>query len=114
MRRYTSSLLLAAFLAAAFLAWSAHPLKAQTAYTITDLGSFPDDDSSLPENINFFGQIVGSAPTDGNDHAFLWDSASGMIDLGTLGDIYPAMLSALTPLDRWLVAPKRLLETAAR
>ena len=52
-------------------------------YEIIDLGSFGGTYSSA-QAINDAGQVVG---TSGRlDRAFLWDSSTGMIDLGTLPD----------------------------
>jgi probable HAF family extracellular repeat protein len=65
---------------------------AQT-YTITDLGVLSGDSASASIGINSFGQIVGCSdtsttyyPCSGSNpgHAFLWNSKTGMKDLGTL------------------------------
>lgn len=45
--------------------------------------------SSFASDINDLGQVVGSFTTsEGETHAFLWDSANGIQDLGTLGGSY--------------------------
>jgi probable HAF family extracellular repeat protein len=62
----------------------------QVQYTLTDLGTLPGTNSGRATGINNSGQVVGAAydilngsPSD--SHAFLWQSGSGMKDLGTLG-----------------------------
>lgn len=67
--------------------------SAQT-YKITDLGVLPGDTSSLSSWVNSVGQVVGCSDTSSGSafpcqgtntgHAFLWTSASGLQDLGTL------------------------------
>src|SRR5262249_6498226 len=52
-------------------------------YTVTDLGSLGVGES-FPLGINNRGQVVGAAPTNITDHAFLWQDGT-MTDLGTLG-----------------------------
>jgi len=53
-------------------------------YTLTDLGTLGGD--SWAYRVNNHGQVVGtSSRSDGIGRAFLWDTASGMRDLGTLG-----------------------------
>jgi len=56
---------------------------------MTDLGTLSGNPADLSEamGVNEAGQVVGIAVTgyQGYNRAFLWDSASGMIDLGTLG-----------------------------
>jgi probable HAF family extracellular repeat protein len=68
------------------------PSAAQT-YMVTDLGVLPDETASASIAINSHGQVVGCSdmsttyyPCNGTamGYAFLWDSASGMQDLGTL------------------------------
>src|SRR5258708_18517839 len=59
---------------------------AQSQYTITDLGTLPTFNSSQAGGINVSGQIAGwSTNNSGIDHAFVWTSGSGLLDLGTLG-----------------------------
>ena len=54
-------------------------------YLITDLGMLGGD-FSRAHGVNIHGQVVGESRTASGDlHAFLWDSAGGMRDLGTLG-----------------------------
>jgi probable HAF family extracellular repeat protein len=58
---------------------------AQSQYTITDLGTLPSFNSSDAGGINAPGQIAGwSHNNSGIDHAFVWTSGSGLLDLGTL------------------------------
>src|SRR5713101_1660732 len=64
----------------------AYRATAQTQYTITDLGTLPSFNSSEAGGINSSGQIAGwSHSNSGIDHAFVWTSGSGLLDLGTLG-----------------------------
>lgn len=53
-----------------------------------DIGTLVGDSSSRAYGVNDSGQVVGGSygDVDGTDrqHAFLWDSISGMIDLGSL------------------------------
>src|SRR2546427_8139166 len=66
---------------------------AQTTWTITDLGVFPGGSISQASGINNSGQVVGSSVLPGDvNHAFLWSSASGMQDLGTLGGTFSAAI----------------------
>ena len=51
-------------------------------YTITDLGTLGGS-SSMARGINELGQVVGDSWTlDDGRHGFLWDSSTGMMDLG--------------------------------
>jgi probable HAF family extracellular repeat protein len=55
-------------------------------YEIIDLGTLGGGFRTSAYGINDAGQVVGhSWNSDGDERAFLWDSANGMIDLGTLG-----------------------------
>jgi probable HAF family extracellular repeat protein len=84
---------------AAIAAGNAHSLAirpyprpvAPPPYTILDLGTFPTGESSYAYALNNVGQVVGEAHTGafGPDlieyvHAFVWDAAHGMQDIGTL------------------------------
>jgi probable HAF family extracellular repeat protein len=52
---------------------------------LLDLGTLPGGNRSFGNGINAAGQVVGQARTGtGQNHAFLWDPATGMQDLGTL------------------------------
>ena len=50
------------------------------AFTLTDLGSLGG--SSYAYGINNIGQVVGTSPILGHDHAFLWTAGTGINDLG--------------------------------
>ena len=67
-------------LALALLA--ASPTLATPIYSITDLGTLGGR-QSMAYGINDSGQVVGDSwlPGESADHAFLWDSADGMVDL---------------------------------
>jgi probable HAF family extracellular repeat protein len=55
-------------------------------YTITDLGVLPGGNYTQPTALNQHGGVVGAAnSTNSANHAFLWTSAQGLRDLGTLG-----------------------------
>jgi probable HAF family extracellular repeat protein len=64
------------------------PLAGAQSYSITDLGVFPGGDTTQPTGLNNHGVVVGSANTSGAAaaHAFVWTSAGGLRDLGTLGN----------------------------
>ena len=64
-----------------------HRATAQTTqYTITDLGTLPGFNSSEAGGLNASAQVAGwSHRTSGIDHAFVWTSGSGLLDLGTAG-----------------------------
>ena len=95
-----------ACLAALLLAGLPPPsAQAQTRYTITDLGRLPgsptNSNGAVPTAINNSGQVVGRADTGRLDftgfpiaHAFLWDAAHGMQDLGTFSSDVNANSSA--------------------
>jgi len=58
-------------------------------YSITDLGTLGSDPQSKAFGVNDYGEVVGysgmvQGPEEGR-RAFLWDSANGMQNLGTLG-----------------------------
>jgi probable HAF family extracellular repeat protein len=65
--------------------------------TVTDLGTLPDwGNNSTGAGINDSGQIVGysgSTLSSTYTHAFIWDAANGMRDLGTLGGQYAKAFS---------------------
>jgi len=65
--------------------------EAQT-YTITDLGTLWNGPpgsrggGTAAYGINNLGQVVGTSfENQGGWHPFVWDTNSGMVDLGTLG-----------------------------
>ena len=66
--------------------------RAQTSYTITDVGLLPDGMYSLGYGVNSSGQVTGRAATaDGLEHAFLYTPGVGITDIGTLpGGLYSA------------------------
>jgi probable HAF family extracellular repeat protein len=52
---------------------------------MTDIGTLPGDVFTFASGINSQGQVVGfSSSLLGQDHAFLWNAQSGMVDLSTL------------------------------
>jgi probable HAF family extracellular repeat protein len=60
-------------------------------YTLTDLGTLGGT-FTVPFGLNDAGQVVGESRTanaNNGTHPFLWDSSTGMQDLGTLGGSYP-------------------------
>lgn len=62
------------------------PLAAAQSYTVTDLGTLGGGNNSIPAAINDQGAVVGNATlSNGDQHAFVWTSTTGMRDLGTLG-----------------------------
>ena len=73
-----------------FLASANQALAATPQYTVTDLGTLPGGSGSYAEAINNNGQVVGYSYIGGDSvcHPFLWQSGSGMLDLGTLGGSY--------------------------
>lgn len=69
----------------ALLAILAAPAYAQGPWTITDLGTLGGPSSSALD-VNDSGQVVGWAfNAAGQQRAFVWTPANGMLDLGTLG-----------------------------
>lgn len=54
-----------------------------------DLGTLRPDDLGIAsaQGVNAAGQVCGFAtsPTAGDEHAFIWTAADGLIDIGTLG-----------------------------
>ena len=70
-------------------------------YKIWDLGSLKnpanptDPDESIAYDVNKYDVVVGSSMASGTEeHAFIWDAATGMTDLGTLpgGDLSRAFI----------------------
>ena len=60
-------------------------VQAAPLYTITDLGTLGGGVIEA-RDINNIGQVVGWAQrNDGGISAYVWDSSTGMQDLGTLG-----------------------------
>jgi probable HAF family extracellular repeat protein len=55
------------------------PAVAQPAYTVTDLGTLPEDNITIPRSVNQNGHVAGST----EDHAFRW-IAGAIQNLGTL------------------------------
>ena len=54
-------------------------------FTITDLGTLPGGSYSAADAVNAHGEIVGYSNTaSGDQHAFSYTRAGGMVDLGTL------------------------------
>lgn len=65
------------------------------AIDLGNLGGTGHGDGIMAENLNNYGQVIGSSdlPGDANFHAFLWTRGTGMQDLGTLqGDVDSAAL----------------------
>jgi probable HAF family extracellular repeat protein len=62
------------------------PLAGAQSYSITDLGVLAGGNYTQPTGLNRHGAVVGSANSANSaTHAFLWTSATGLRDLGTLG-----------------------------
>ncbi|OFX15666.1 MAG: hypothetical protein A2Z18_10935 [Armatimonadetes bacterium RBG_16_58_9] len=59
--------------------------SAATAYEIHNLGNLPHLSATYANAMNNVGQVVGEANGALGRHAFLWDAAQGIRDLGTLG-----------------------------
>jgi len=79
MRRWIGLLALAGLLLAAA---SAH---GGVTYTVRALGNLGDDIDTRARALNDSGQVVGWSRTSSRiTHAFLWDAATGMQDLGAL------------------------------
>ena len=79
MRRWIGLLALAGMLLAAGAA------QAGLTYTVTALGNLGDDIDTRAWALNDSGQVVGWSRTSSRiTHAFLWEAASGMKDLGAL------------------------------
>lgn len=79
MRRWIGLLALTGLLLAAA---SAH---GGVTYTVTGLGNLGDDGDTRAWALNDSGQVVGWSRTSSRiTHAFLWEAASGMKDLGVL------------------------------
>jgi probable HAF family extracellular repeat protein len=80
----TGKLLATAGILLALVSLSFLPAAAQS-YTVTDLGTLPGGKFSSALAINDLGVVAGfSSIPSGNDHAFIWSSIGGMIDLGAL------------------------------
>ncbi|GEO40124.1 hypothetical protein SAE02_42720 [Skermanella aerolata] len=85
-------LLFVGMLASTPVAMLAGPAFAVPAYTLTDLGTLGghavgDMPDSFGADINNKGQVTGASVTaSGFMHAFRWDPATGMQDLGTPGE----------------------------
>jgi len=74
-----------AALAAALALLTPAPATAIPRYTITDLGDLPGGaDYSIAHGINNNGQVVGLSESMLGQHAFIWDSIDGMIDINPL------------------------------
>ena len=59
-----------------------------SSYIVFDLGTLPETDSSVAQDISNSGEVVGTSSRTGlvpQSRAFKWDAADGMQDLGTLG-----------------------------
>lgn len=74
-----------------------HGFLSQSGTGMTDLGTLGGTSSQVASNdgfgaraINASGQVVGwsSVAGDASQHAFLWQSGTGMTDLGTLGGTF--------------------------
>jgi probable HAF family extracellular repeat protein len=70
-----------------------------------DLGTLGGN-FSVATAINTQGEVVGGSYTvDGPMHAFLWQSGTGMVDLGTLvGDTPAALVQSTTRARSWEAA----------
>ena len=63
-------------------------LLASTSYIVFDLGTLPDTDTSVAQDINNHGEVVGTSSHSGlvpRSRAFKWEPSASMQDLGTLG-----------------------------
>ena len=65
----------------------AQTASAQGTYSITDLGTLPSFNASEASGINVSTQVSGTSSDTINeiDHAIVWSSGGGLVDLGTMG-----------------------------
>jgi probable HAF family extracellular repeat protein len=66
------------------LAWHACWWPNPNGVIPVDLGTLPGDTASNASAINRYGVVVGDSSNTRTDHAFRWDAATGMKDLGLL------------------------------
>ena len=65
-----------------------------------DLGTLKKQSFSRANSINGFNQVVGfSGPAldSPKSRAFFWSKSTGMVDLGTLGELTPRRLRSMIP-----------------
>ncbi len=104
MRRFsgvrTSSLLVHTGISLTLLVALTATAHAQSAWVPTDLGTLGGS-NSFAYGTNDAGQVVGvSSMANGDNHAFLWTAAGGMVDLGTLGGSSVRRTASTAP-GRW-------------
>jgi probable HAF family extracellular repeat protein len=76
-----------------------------SSYVVFDLGTLPETDVSVAQDINNLGEVVGTSSRTGlvpQSRAFTWDATDGIQDLGTLGGTDAWATGPSTTTDRLL------------